>query len=51
MSENSNGAGKIIVKGEKRIPGASQGRSARQRGGVAQIFSRKLCVTANTYFV
>ena len=31
--------------GEKRILGASQGRSATARGGVAEFFSRKISVT------
>jgi len=34
-----------VITGEKRILGASQGRSAAARGGVAEIFSRKLSVT------
>jgi len=34
-----------MITGEKRIPGASQGRSAAARGGVAQNRSSDLCVT------
>ena len=33
------------IRGEKRIPEASQGRSASARGGVAEFFSRKISVT------
>ncbi len=34
-----------VITGEKRILGASQGRSATARGGVAEFFSRKISVT------
>ncbi|OHA18657.1 MAG: hypothetical protein A2664_00310 [Candidatus Taylorbacteria bacterium RIFCSPHIGHO2_01_FULL_46_22b] len=44
-----HGGDKIIVKGEKRILGASQGRSATARGEVTEIFSRKLSGTKNNY--
>ena len=42
------GEDKIVVKGEKRMLGASQGRSATARGGVAENFSRNLSVTKNS---
>jgi hypothetical protein len=46
-------AGGVCVRtggrGEKRILGASQGRSATARGGVAGFFSRKRPVTAQYY--
>src|SRR3989344_1624231 len=35
--------------GEKRIPGASQGRSAMARGGVAGDFSRNRPVTVHSF--
>ena len=37
--------GKKAERGEKRILGASQGRSATARDGVARFFSRKILVT------
>ena len=37
--------GKKAERGEKRIHGASQGRSATARDGVARFFSRKILVT------
>ena len=46
--KNDKNIDKIVVKGEKRIHEASQGRSATARGGVEEIFSKKLSVTKDT---